>query len=138
MTTVTTGIDRKDIRRLSKKLDKLGKETNDPKIRRKIMVKGGREVIKIARKHVPVQEGLVKKSIKTLRESKKTPGTYVGPQTSGKKLKEQGRPSNLPFILEYGSIFRAPTPFMRPAAQQGLPLAQRVIEKEYKKLVDKA
>lgn len=124
------------LRDYQKKIDAIAKKVADPKTRRKIMVKAAQPIIRIAKENVPVDEGIVKKSIKVLREKKSAPGTYVGPQVSGAVLKKSGRPTNLPLMIEYGTVFRPPHPYMRPAAGHGIPQALKIAEDEYKKLVE--
>ncbi len=129
-------VDQKSIRKLSKKLEKEARKMGDSKIKRKIMVKAAQPIRQIAKDKVPVDLGILKKAIKVLREKKSVPGTYIGPKVSGRVLRESNRPSNLPLMIEYGTVHQRPQPYMRPAAAQGIPKAKSIIEREYKKLAD--
>ena len=130
-------VDQRTIKNLSRKLDKEANKMGEKKLRRKIMVKAAKPVRDIAKNRVPVDLGILKKSIGVLREKKKAPGTYVGPKVTGKLFRESGRPTNLAFMVEYGTVYKTPRPYMRPAAAQGIPQAAKIAEREYRTLANK-
>lgn len=122
-------IKKSDLRALDRKLKRVSSKLKDKGIRNRILLKGGNEVLKVADRTVPVRTGATKNSIKAEIEGD---DIVIGPK---ERLQPDTRDVNVPYYLEYGTSRTAPQPYMRPAAEGGIPKATTVVKKEYRKLV---
>ena len=110
------------------------------KIARKATSKAMTPVAREVRRRAPREEGVLRKSIgKRTKVSKKSGSvsSVVGPKGSN-YLAKNGRPSNLPHLLEFGHKGAPPNPFMRAAFESKRKEAERVfisvLQQELKKL----
>jgi len=100
-----------------------------PKIMRRVALKG----VVVAKSKAPVDEGILRDSIKTRRLSKRkareeglTVGYVVAPMSKGGEPERQNPPGNKPakpasvygVFKEFGTERMPPAPFMRPMADE--------------------
>lgn len=85
------------------------------------VTKAAKPVVKMARSLVPAGEGLLKKSLGTQVTSYKRRGSVIvrmGARSGFGEIDEDGKnrdPKNYAHLVENGTVFTAPKPFLRPA-----------------------
>lgn len=97
---------------------------------RKAIAKGLKPIMRIAKRNVPVESGLLRKSIKSAVTKMVSGKVYVDPKVVGK---DGDKPAKYAHIVEFGGPkHRNPTPFMRPALDKGRNEALDIIANEFR------
>lgn len=105
------------------------KTAMERKILRKAIGKGLIPIRKLAKQNVPVDEGLLKKSIKSKVTKMVSGKVYVDP----KIVNEKGdKPAKYAHLIEFGTKHSKAEPFMRPAVDAGRNEALKIIEQTAK------
>lgn len=105
----------------------------------KSAVRAGANVIaKEARLRAPVDDGVLKRSIKVVARSKRLGPAVVSVATrSGKKWQERGMNAWYAPLVEFGTRFRPATPFLRPALDSKAGEAIKAMAKKAQERISK-
>jgi HK97 gp10 family phage protein len=97
---------------------------------KKAIGKGLKAIVRIAKQNVPVDSGLLKKSIKSAVTKMISGKVYIDPKVVGK---DGDKPAKYAHIVEFGGAKHPnPTPFMRPALDAGRNEALELIAQSFR------
>ncbi len=121
-------------KRLMRQLASLGGGAQR-RIMRPAITKAAKLVVKTARPLVSVDEGLLKKSLGTQINTYKTGAVIarIGARSGFSETDEDGNtrdPKNYAHLVENGTIFQGPQPFLRPAMDSNRGTVKQIINKE--------
>ena len=128
-------------RELIKAMNKIPYKVKKKKFFMAVFRQAAKPIIAAARANIKNDTGQLKKSIKAFstRASRRLPALYVGPKaTGGKATKNSQRGGGFyGAIVEYGSVYSQPAPFMRPAWEQSRTNAEAILLKGAEAIVEK-
>lgn len=127
-----SAIDQREFQAAIKALREISKEAGNSRVRKRIYRKAAKPILEKAKSLVPVKSGKLRDTL-TIKTFRKSQDVFVG-------LKGNKRKEGFPFyaaMVEFGTRYAEPRPYMRPALDATRAEAKQIIIDETRKQIDR-